>query len=419
MLKINKFFTFLKKGKIPQVLYWGVVALLGLYSFSIPAFSGRPIYYFISHSFLILLFICSLIYAFSNHLFEIRKRLLLLPMFVFWSFFGTIVFSKNIRAWITLVLLCVSFFVFYYSFISIQKKVLIELTVLLGFAAFAIYFLIVYRNDIFSSIKSGERLGSYFDNENDIGSYMTVASIIGIHLLLHKFKIANLIYIIPLLLFVLVGFLTGSRTFIVTFLVACITAVCIKLKNHKIILAISIVSIIVIFIILINLPFASSMKERFLEVLKTFGIGNALKTDGSTRSRILWQSFGFYLGSQNLFIGYGCYGFAVYSGVGTYTHSTFSEIICDHGIIGALLFYSLLITPIVLSTKNTNKEHNILIIMFFVYYFVKSFLGVFYTSKDTYIVIALMMYLVKDVTILNFKKIQTLAICDYYTEIVL
>lgn len=381
------------------------IVFLFLYIFSIPAFSGRSFWHYFSYGFMVLLSITSIFYfvLYVNRT-EIKYRIFLLPAFALWGAIGTIFYSQNFRGYLSLILLVLSFFIFYFTFLNIGDSRIIIKTLVFAFSLFCVYFLFVYRNKLIGAIKNGDRLGSEFDNPNAIGTYMNTAIILSLYLSIMFKKKRDLFYLFPVILFLFVGYLTGSRTFIVNLVVSIYAILFIRFRKKKLIFLVIALASAVSFVILLNLPFMSFIKNQFLNTLFTLFGGSSGKIDKSSLSRTEWQLFGIILGSKNCIIGYGFYGFAKYSGIGTYTHGTFSEVFCDYGLIGLLLFYIFIVLPFILMFYS-KKQDKYIIIPLFLLFIVKSFLGVFITDKDSYIIFALCYFLVNDVKSLTiFSK---------------
>ena len=144
-----------------------------------------------------------------------------------------------------------------------------------------------------------------------------------------------------------------------------------------------------------NLSVFSFLKEQFEKTLSSlFGIGDA-KMDPSSIHRYLWQKYGYFLAGQNILIGYGCDGFSIVSGIGTYSHSNYSEVLCNFGIVGFSLFYAPFLSCLFLVFKG-KKDECLLIIAIVAYTFFRGFFAVSYYFKDSYLIFALIYFLVHD-----------------------
>lgn len=386
----NRFST----NKINKMLYWTVLAVLSLYVFSIPSFAGRVGFNIICYALMAILIGCTLLYLF---LFEIKrafdKKTLIILIFILTSLVGTIAFSHQYRGLLTLILLAVSFFTIYFAMMIVGNNQIIIRAVTIAFFAFSLYYLFTYRENIlnYKSYSYDEfRLGWDFENPNTVGSFMTLAFSLAFYIIVFQKGYLRFSFIVPALSFLLVGFTTGSRTFLISIVLVTICYILFFFKKHILIALFAIILLGVTFVVLINhVSFLATIKFRLEDTLTAFTSGGA---SGSTLERVLWQEYGFYLASRRLLFGFGESGFAYASGVMTYTHGNFTEMLCDFGVIGFLLFYCFNMAPaffIILSGKK-DKEYvfTILIVLL-----VNGLLSVYYYDKCTYVIMALCYYL--------------------------
>ena len=272
----------------------------------------------------------------------------------------------------------------------------------LAFFAFGIYYLIHYRNDIlnYNTYQYDEfRLGWDFENPNAIGSFMTLSLSLTVYILLFEKEKIKFLMIIPLFAFLVIGLTTGSRTFLISIFIIMICFILFKFKKHIFLALLGVILLVLVSVILINtVPFLATIKYRLDDTSKIFTEGVAA---GSTLERILWQRYGFYLASRRILFGFGESGFAYASGVMTYTHGNFTEMLCDFGLVGFTIFYCFNLCPAVCSlfTKKANKEYIVTIILVM---FVNGFLSVYYYDKCTYIIMALCYYFL-DNAVPSFK----------------
>lgn len=377
---------------------------LFLYIFSIPSFSGRVNLKFFSYIAMACLALCSLLYIliFDRQKF-FDKRVVFLILFATHCLFSTLLFSNQFRTWLTIALMVLTCIIFLWSFSCINNYNLILNIIVGALSLFCIYFIIHYRNEIFmytSLDKDSSRLGKFFDNVNQIGSYMSVGVALSAFYLLFLRGKRNMFMIVPLALFIVVGFLTGSRTFLLSVVLIFSTLLFLLFKKNKFLFFIIFAALILIFIIFINLPFMSFLKNQFLLFFKTFTGNTTNSSDISAIQRVVWQEYGFNLGSFNLIFGYGQDGFSIYSNTGSYSHANFSELMCNFGVIGFVLFYSIFILNFCCALKSKSIYRN-LIFTIVVFYICSGFLLVFYYQKDTYLILALMIFLNQDT---SFKQ---------------
>lgn len=382
-------------ASIKKILFYSIVVFLFLYVFSIPAFSGRPTWFVLSYFLIGILTITVMSYTFLYTKFILNKRLLLPTLFVVFSLVGTIIFSHEFRIWLTLLMMLATLVIFYYSFVAINNNRLIFKIIVLAFFAFGIYFAVIYRNQIISLQLTSSRLGTYFDNVNTIGFYFAIGFTLSLFLALFYVKKIEWLFYFAALFFFTLGFFTGSRAFLFVVAIGAIVTMYYKFRNHKLIFLIGLIVLISLFFVIINIPKLAFLKEQFDRTLYTlFGIGD-YKVDGSTVQRAIWPGYAFYLGGRTLICGYGCGGFSIYSGIGTYSHNNFAEVMCNFGIIGFVLFNLSYILPLIRSLGVKNPDLYLVPVLFFVF-FLRSFFGVIYYSKEAYVILALLYFLTKD-----------------------
>ena len=332
------------------------------------------------------------LYLYSN--FKIPRLSLFIPLFVLIALVGTLIYTKHYRGWLSLVLLCMSFYIFFYSFKIIRRKEIVINITVISFFLFSIYYICVYR-DYFLHPKtlfsSSTRLGSYFDNPNGVSAYSVIGFSFSIYGLLFFKSKWRAFFLIPAISMFLVGLSTGSRTFLIAIVIIFIFDLYFLFQKRKLLYLISILLFIGLFIGLINLPVLSGLKLRLINSIETI-LGKSDKPDTSTLSRVIWIDYGFWLGGKSLFFGYGAGGFSEVSLLGTYAHSNFAEVICDFGIFGFIVFYFPLLYILIYSFVH-RKEDIKLIIPIALYYFLVGFTNVIYYKKIYYFILALLLYI--------------------------
>lgn len=383
--------------KTNTFLIRAIMILVFLFAFSIPSFGGRYPFNLIMYGIMALLAGSSISYSilFKKYFNYKNWCIYLIPLFAIFAFIGTAIYSHSFGNWVSLLLLSVVFFVLLLSFKIIGDKGIISLLLSLGIFAFSLYFIIHYRSDIlnFSNFgNEGFRLGFYFDNPNAISAICIVGLSASLYLFLFHESKLRYFMVVPFLLISLIGITTGSRTFIVAFVVVILTMLFFRFKKHKLLYLVIVVSLIILFIVLINLPFAYTIKQRFERFFNTL-FTDTTRVDTSTIERVVWFDYGFTLGFKNIITGYGVDGFAIYSGVGTYAHSNLSEVVCDFGIIGTFIFYAPLVA-LLFNCIRMKKKIISYIFPIFAYYIFVSFSNVFYYNKFYYFNLAFMYFLV-------------------------
>ncbi len=383
-----------KNDKLKKILYWAVVVFLASYIFAVPSFGGREKINLIVYALLVVLAAVTAVYILLYKKFIFHPTLILVPLFVIYSFIGTAIFTKDFRGWLTIALLSISFFVCFYSFHAIQDKRLIMNLIVLGIFIFSLYFIYHYRYEIihYSEIKPEDsRIGTYFDNQNGVAACCLVGISISIYLFLYTPRALKLIYFLPTITIMIVGFTTQSRSFIFGFVVVLVLLLFLRMYHHKLLFVLLLAILIAAFFVLINIPFMAALKTRLEDMFNTF-FADSSKIDYSSVSRTIWLDYGFYLGSKNIILGYGYGGFAVYSGVGTFTHSNISEVFCDFGLPGAFIFYLPYVMLPCIAIKKKLKNITFILPVFLLYAVV-SFSMVYFYDKLYYVMLSLLFYL--------------------------
>lgn len=398
MERIKSFFAKLAfNSKLKKTLVISVCVLTAFYVFSIPTFSARVVYNVISYIAMALLMGVSFVYIVIFRDIKFDKKTLFLPGFVLFASLGTLFFSHAFRDYLTLILLTITFYTLLVAFSIIKDFELILKLFIFAFLAFALYYIFHYRNDILNVSKfTGEsfRLGWDFDNPNTIGTFMNVSITVSLYLALFGKKKINYLFLLATVIYFLVGFTTGSRTFIVLSALSVIILLIYKFRKHWWILIIIFAALITLFIILLNTPFMATIRYRIIDTFAILaGTSNNGGGFGSTAERMLWQQYGNYFGSYHMFFGLGTNGFSVFSGTHTYTHGNFSEVLCDFGLSGFVLFYLVLLIPAVLSVLSRKKERYFVVTAIAVF-LIEGFLSVYYYSKVTFVLLAICYFVV-------------------------
>ena len=288
--------------KIGSALKYIICALVFLFAFSVPSFGGRSTYNLVMYGFMGLLTAAVAVHLilFKNKLNFKKWQIYLIPAFVIFAFVGTAIYSHSFRNWLTLVFLAASFFVLLLAFKIIDDRNIVAVILSLAIFGFAVYFIFHYRKEIlnFSNYgNEGFRLGTYFDNQNAIAGVCIVGLSASLYLFLfYKTKI-KYFAIIPFLAISLVGVSTGSRTFVVALAVVILTMLFFKFRKHKLLYLMVVALLIVFAIILLNLPFAYTLKQRLERFFSTL-FTDTNRVDTSAIERIVWVDYAFVLGNR-------------------------------------------------------------------------------------------------------------------------
>ena len=381
--------------KLKKALYYCIIALTFLYVFCIPSFGERNNFLRYSiYASMALLIGSVVIYCLLYDNFKVTWQTMFVPFFAIFAFIGTSIFSHEFRSWFSLILLTVSFYVFIFAFKIIKNRYLVINIIALAFFAFSIYYIFKYRNEILNFKDYGNkgfRIDTIFDNQNGVAAFAVVGFSLPLFLLLFWKNGFKWLCFFPLLSSLLVGITTGSRTFILMIFVIILVFVYAKTKKHKAIFFIAISILFLLGMIVINLPIMTTIKTRIIATIETI-FGTASKVDTSTIERITWMDYAFALGGKNILFGLGSNGFSIYSGVGTYSHSNFSEVFCNFGLIGFILFYFPIFCCL-FKTVISKKRGLSFVVSFVIYYLIVSFSNVIYYKKIYYLILAFLFYL--------------------------
>lgn len=384
--------VFLKK-----FLFWCILCFLSLYIFCLPTFGeAKSVLHYLIYFSMAFLGISCIIYILLFSQLKIKILSLFTPVLVLYSLIGTMIYSHDYKLWISLVLLCLSFYVFLMAFKAVGVSNLLRITII-SISVFSVVFIVFYRKDFFDflALFSGtKRLGYDFDNPNGVGAYESLLFACSLYLLLFSKSKWKFLYLISITLSLIVGWSTGSRTFFFSLLIFIVILLFFKFKKRKLIFFIGLSFFVISLIVVLSLPFMSGIRDRLLQSLNTL-FGNGGDFDRSTFIRSIWFDYGLFLGTKNLIFGYGAGGFSIFSGLETYAHSNYVEVLCNFGIVGFLIFYGNLIFLFFLSMKVKNNT-KAFVISFCIYYFIIGISTVFYYKKMYFLILAIMTSIVSE-----------------------
>ena len=237
------------------------------------------------------------------------------------------------------------------------KKVLL-LAVYAGLIAFLVYFIVVYRKALLS-FDIG-RLGGIFGDENDIAIINCLGATLSFYFLFYNKNL--FVKIISGIFAVLFSFcaVTSASKIVIILLFGIVVFFIFKINGKKRwwVSLIIIASIIALGVFLLNLPFASSIKYRFLSMLNVFlsnQISGGSNNDLSTIERLIMFLNGTEMFMRKPLFGFGINGFANYGGINNgWSHNHISEILCNSGIVGTILYH----IPFALSLLHYFKDRS-------------------------------------------------------------
>lgn len=192
-------------------------------------------------------------------------------------------------------------------------------------------------------------------NSNRIGLYLTISALCAFYLAQEKNK--KVFYILfPIFGFVIM--LTGSRkAFLMLLIGVALLFYLNKVKTiSKKVLSIPIVIVILVlgFYLAINVPFLYEILGHRVESMISLLTSSESGLDYSSKIRSEMIETGKALFVDRPFMGYGIGSYSKLSGFGVYSHNNYIELLVGLGIIGTVLYYSIIIYIIIKLFKVRN-----------------------------------------------------------------
>jgi hypothetical protein len=246
--------------------------------------------------------------------------------------------------------------------------------------------MIYYRNEFLSG--NIERIGFAFGNVTQIFKPLAIGTVVALYYILFLHKYVN---IIPFIAFVIEGFSTGSKGFLFYIVIGCVLLVFMAFGKKKIWVSFAIIgSLLIAFLIMINLPIFSNYKTRFLDFLSTFGISidGHYHFDLSTeeRSYMLKESLSDFFFSP--FIGWGMNGYTSLS-IFPYSHNTWGEVLSGFGLLGSIPYSYIVFRPFIAILDRIKSKYYPLLLALLICIFFSHFNTVYFIDKTFWIIIAI------------------------------
>ena len=326
-----------------------------------------------------------LIHVIKYHriVFDVYAKLLLL--FLFSIFLSQILNLRPLEYPRTILLLSAFSFVFYQFAITLstkEKDNIYELLVL-GGLFFIVYFSISYFKELIK-FDFSSRLGREFSDQNDLAKNLAIFGIIS-ELLAFKKKRKKtcIIYIALAIVFFFFILVTGSISNLLSFTTIAIVLILVLSKNkQRLITLIIIVAFSIAFVGLLQLPFMNYFKTRIENMFNSFTSGSGA-VDNSFVDRFFLAGYGLKLFISKPVFGYGYDQVQYYTfGKNAFSHNNFVELLGSFGVVGFIVFESLLVYPIVKNWKKRNDR--CLAIFTILYLFVFQFFLIIFRKKIEY-----------------------------------
>jgi len=251
----------------------------------------------------------------------------------------------------------------------------------------ASYVYVYYGVDVL--INLGSRMEhSNFGNVNVVGSYCAMSAMLAIYAMLalkgNKILcIAATVICVPCILF------TGSRRALLTVVVCILAFLFIYYKNSSLIkrILISVSLVLVILWIIDTVPAFEPIRERFVGLFDMFS-GNDATIEGD-ENRIYYMTEGLKMFWERPLFGNGfCYSYYVF---GTYSHNNYVEMLMCNGIVGFVLYYSVLVGVMIGCFRSQIDERIKMLVYILLVKFVMDDIGmVTYYNRMSFVIIALL-----------------------------
>lgn len=230
-----------------------------------------------------------------------------------------------------------------------------------------------------------ERFGSEFGNLNSLALVFATSLFLSLYLLM-RFRKFSILFLILCLFDFLFIFLTGSRGPLVISATGLLLFSLAYFKGKKRLIFIGILILaILLFFFVIQLPYFEYFRERVIGAIVSL-ISGGESGDGSSNSRFFMIKEGMYWFSKSPVFGNGFYSFSVLSDQNVYSHSNYSEMLCDFGILGFLFW---LIPPLYISWRDLKAHDSFILIFTISFVFLGSIFSVLFVQKFFVIPLAL------------------------------
>lgn len=290
------------------------------------------------------------------------------------------------RTILLLILFSFLFYQFCLTISSLEKEKIFKLIVV-GGICFVFYFIIHYFSDLVH-FNFSSRLGKDFSDQNDLGKNLGIFAIISEALVFGVKGKKKLFYIFATVFFFFFLLVTGSISNLLVFSLVTIILIIKSLKGKKRLIATIIIIIaIALFIGVLQLPFMSYFKTRIDNMINTISSTSG-SVDYSFVDRFNLAIYGLRLFVSKPFFGYGYDQVQFYTfGKNAFSHNNFVELLASFGIVGFIVFESILLYPIF---KKRNKGLSGNAVLFsLVYLFAFQFFLIIFRKKIEYFIIPL------------------------------
>ena len=389
----------LNKEKIFEYI---ILALILLYSFFIPAFSNIYPFNYLGYVFAGLLIVFISIYCFI-----IKKRFYFNYLFIAYiGFIFCIMITQLVNRSLketpltVLSLSLLSIFLFEFAK-TYSKPSRVFFAIMMGGVLFALYFTVYYSRDIFA-LNLGKRLGSYFNDLNQLGRMISVYFLIAF---VSAFTSEKSVYRIVCgffsFLFFAILLLTGSiSNILVSFLIAFVFVFIFLNGVTKKIVFLLIVDVLIFALVsLYYLPFMAYYRERIDGIIAVF-FKTENRADGSALSRLMLSVDALLLFFTKPLFGFGYFSTNQFILENSTAHNNFFQLLLDFGIFGFLFYESIFV---IVALYGSFKDKRLAIgTVPVIFLFVFQFFLTTYHQKMDYLIVPVSFAVLADVKLTTF-----------------
>ena len=357
--------TFNSSNKSRINLFLDILSVILFFAsfFSIPVFSFRIGYTYVTWALSILLFVVIVINVSVYYKYRIDSINVSLLLFLFFAVLSSAINGFEGFSFTPLLLNIASIIIYTYCVSNNDIIKPLFVSAYLATIVFILVFIIEYHEDFFAL--SGTRLGSAFGDQNDISLFFALNFSLSLYYLFFVKKWAlKPVFVISLAASLLCGALCGSKIFILLVVFSIVFVIIAFFGKKKWYFSLLFLAVTLgLFILLLSLPVFSMIKERFLNFIYTLTgltFGQPVTADGSTIER-----YNLFLNSMKMFLqkplfGYGINGFANNNGmINAWSHNNIGEFLADFGIVGTFFFHYPLILSYVAFIQNKDKKQSL------------------------------------------------------------
>lgn len=339
------------KNKANRFFDLSIIVAFGLVFFSIPACSFSSKLNLLTWIFVGVLLVLIALDAFLFYKIHIDIIVVSLLLFCASAFVSS--FLNGFRDFSPTYFLLTFFVVLIYSFCKANAGIgkLLLISAYCGSVAFLLLFIVKYSHELLSF--DIDRLGGFFGDENDIAIFNCIGALFSLYFLIFNsnlfVKIGGAVLSI---LFIYCAVSSGSKIVVLLLFFSLVVFIfSINKKNRVWLSFVEIGCVMLLGFAALNLPFASGLKDRFLDMIYyLFGNGKAGSVDISTSDRISMFLDGLQLFLKKPAFGFGINGFSNFGGFNNgWSHNHISEMLCDTGLIGFVFYH----VPFVISLTSS------------------------------------------------------------------